>query len=265
MMDDLDINECQFKQSVREDSEEVYYDDEMDMILDTLLCEEGRYAADHADGVDPPAAGIVRLPDNTILSGEKFRRMEAALRSIIETYHEANPLVDGIPRQELISRLRDTWYTEDDKLLQAAIKYLMNNNVLQDKGKSIAVAGFKIEYTEEQRSLREDIRRKYEAAGIEMLRTEDILALGEGGIAAAILEDLAGEGVIVKVNPSYYISASGWEEAVNAARSFDADFTLAEFRDKLGTSRKFAAELLPALDKSGVTVFNGTSRTAVKR
>ena len=34
IMDDLDINECQFRQSVREDSEEVYYDDEMDMILE---------------------------------------------------------------------------------------------------------------------------------------------------------------------------------------------------------------------------------------
>jgi selenocysteine-specific elongation factor len=46
--------------------------------------------------------------------------------------------------------------------------------------------------------------------------------------------------------------------------SFDDEFTLAEYRDRLGTSRKYAAEFLPAMDKAGITVFNGETRKAVK-
>ena len=56
-----------------------------------------------------------------------------------------------------------------------------------------------------------------------------------------------------------------WNEVLKTARSFDTEFTLAEFRDRIGTSRKFAAEYLPALDKAGITIFDGTSRKVVKR
>jgi selenocysteine-specific elongation factor len=66
------------------------------------------------------------------------------------------------------------------------------------------------------------------------------------------------------VNPSYYIIKSAWEQAVDAARSFDSGFTLAEYRDRLGTSRKYAAEFLPAMDKAGITVFDGETRRVVK-
>ena len=109
----------------------------------------------------------------------------------------------------------------------------------------------------------------YSRAGLEMIRTDEVMALGaaEGGkgIVNAILGDLEREGVITKVNPSYYISVPGWEKAIETARSFDGEFTLAEYRDRLGTSRKYAAELLPAFDKAGITIFNGQTRIVVKR
>ena len=214
-------------------------------------------------------ARIVKLPDTTLLSTAKFNRMREVLEGIINSYHEANPLADGIPRQELLSRLRDSWYTEDDKLIQAAVRYLMAEGVLEDRGKSIALSGFSIEYTDAQKKLKKKIADMYSGAGLEMIRTDEVMALGaaEGGkgIIAAILGDLEREGVITKVNPSYYISVPGWEKAVATARSFDGEFTLAEYRDRLGTSRKYAAELLPAFDKAGITIFNGQTRIVVKR
>lgn len=209
---------------------------------------------------------LVRFADGTLLSEAKYDKMKQGLESIVEAYHNENPLADGIPRQELLSRLRDNWHTEDDKLLQSAVRYLMDAGVIEDKGKSIALHGFSIEYTDEQLALKERIADMYSKAGLEMLRTEDVLALDrDRRIVSAILEDLAGAGTIVKVNPSYYISTAAWDKAADTVKSFEGEFTLAEFRDKLGTSRKYAAELLPALDKAGVTVFTGTSRTVVKK
>ena len=86
----------------------------------------------------------------------------------------------------------------------------------------------------------------------------------DGRIVRAILEDLEEEGVIRKVNPSYYIQKTAWDQAVDTARSFEGRFTLAEYRDRLGTSRKYAAELLPAMDKAGITVFDGETRKGQK-
>jgi selenocysteine-specific elongation factor len=106
----------------------------------------------------------------------------------------------------------------------------------------------------------------YAEAGLEMVRTDDIMALDKNkGVISAILGDLTEEGLIIKVNPSYYISTEAWGEVLRAANSFEGPFTLAEFRDCIGTSRKYAAEFLPALDKAGITVFDGTSRTVVRK
>ncbi len=209
---------------------------------------------------------IIRLSDSTILSSARFAAMKEGAEEIINAYHDANPLADGIPRQELFSRLRDTWHTDDDKLVQSAVKYLMDDGVLEDHGKSIALSGFRIEYTEEQKKLKDRIARMYADAGLEMIKTDEIMALDRNkGVISAILGDLAAEGKITKVNPSYYIASDAWDVVIRTAMSFEGEFTLAEFRDKIGTSRKYAAEYLPALDKAGITIFNGTSRIIAKK
>ena len=235
---------------------------EMETLVGSMTGEQG------GDGTGPR---LVKLNDDTLLSIDKYNLMKESLEEIINAYHDANPLADGIPRQELLSRLRSTWHTDDDRLIQAFIKYLMDAGLLEDRGKSIAVSGFSIEYTEEQLALKKKISDMYIDAGLEMIRTDEIMAMGTGdkknqkGILTAILGDLEREGRITKVNPSYYISVPAWNKAVSVAKSFDGEFTLAEYRDRLGTSRKYAAELLPAFDKAGITIFNGTSRTVVKR
>ena len=208
---------------------------------------------------------LVVLPDDTIVSDVRFAQLREDTEKIINDYHADNPLADGIPRQELLSRLRERWFTSDDKLVQAVLKYLQEQGFIEDRGKSVAISGFRIEYNDEQKALKEKIRGMYADAGIEMIKNDDVFALyKDGSIIRAILGDLESGGVIYKVNPSYYIDKAAWDQAVLAARSFEDGFTLAEYRDRLGTSRKYAAEFLPAMDKAGITVFNGETRRVVK-
>ncbi len=212
------------------------------------------------------AGALTVLPDDTLVNDVKLDRLKDDMIRMAEDYHADNPLADGIPRQELLSRLKERWFTEDDKLVQAFVKYMLNRGVIEDRGKSIAISGFSIEYTEEQKALKDKIAGMYEEAGIEMIKNDEVFALyKDGRIVRAILEDLEGEGKIYKVNPSYYISGKAWDRAVEAARSFYGGFTLAEYRDRLGTSRKYAAEFLPAMDKAGITIFDGETRKVVKR
>ena len=208
---------------------------------------------------------LVVLPDGTIISDTKHLRLREDAENIINGYHAENPLADGIPRQELISRLRERWFTDDDKLVQAVLKNLLMQGAIEDRGKSIAISGFSIEYTDEQKALKDKIDAMYVDAGIEMIKNDEVFALyKDGRIIRAMLDDLEAEGSVYKVNPSYYINKQAWDQAVDAARSFEGGFTLAEYRDRLGTSRKYAAELLPAMDKAGITVFDGETRRVVK-
>ena len=212
------------------------------------------------------SGALTVLPDDTLVNDVKLGRLRDDMLKMAEDYHADNPLADGIPRQELLSRLRERWFTEDDKLVQAFVKHMLGQGVIEDRGKSIAISGFSIEYTDEQLELRDKIADMYAGAGIEMIRNDEIFALDpDAGTVRAILEDLEGEGWICKVNPSYYIDREAWDKAADAAKSFDGPFTLAEYRDRLGTSRKYASELLPAMDKAGITIFDGETRKVVKR
>lgn len=235
---------------------------------DEMAEELGLLKSEMSDAADKEiAAGrLIRLPDRTLMSERKFSYLKTGVEQLINDYHGANPLADGIPRQELLSRLAGSWHIEDEKLIQALVKYLIERGVIEDMGRAIALAGFSIEYSEEQLAVKDEIAGMYKDAGIEMIKTEDVIKTGgDAGLARAILEDLAEEGIIVKLNPSYYIDSEAWMEAIEAAGSFSGGFTLAEFRDKLGTSRKYASELLTSMDKKGITRFNGDAREVIKR
>ena len=226
-----------------------------------LLTHEMKAAAESgiADG------SLVVLPDDTIVSDSKITRLREDMERIINDYHADNPLADGIPRQELLSRLKERWFTDDGRLVQAVLKYMMEQSFIEDRGKSVAISGFRIEYTDEQKALKDKIEAMYSGAGIEMVKNDEIFALYKDvRIVRAILEDLESEGAIYKVNPSYYIDRTAWDKAVEAARTLENEFTLAEYRDSIGTSRKYAAELLPAMDKAGITIFDGEKRRTVK-
>ena len=233
-----------------------------------LAVELGITASELADIVDAVESKgrIVRLSDYTLVSDVKISRMRESLEEIIKEYHADNPLAEGIPRGQLMSRLAEIWHIGDEKLPQAFTRYMFENGVIEDKGKSIALAGFAKKYSQEQQALKDRIAGMYKDAGFEMIKTDEILQLGSGsGLIKDILADLEAEGEIIKINPTYHISSEAWNEALASVRELGKGFKLADFRDRIGTSRRYAEEILNAMDKKGITVFNGQSREAVEK
>ncbi len=81
------------------------------------------------------------------------------------------------------------------------------------------------------------------------------------GIARA-LETLLARGVLVKVGDALYRSAQieRAHERIDAFITQHGKMTMAEFRDLLGTSRKYAVPLLEWFDSRGITVRSGDDR-----
>lgn len=206
---------------------------------------------------------LVELEDGTILAASKFQMMTDRLIQLLQEYHESNPLAEGMPKQELQSRLRDTWHIQDDKIILGAVHRLMNLGTLTDCGKTVSMQGFEAVLTPEQEKLKERIAGIYKDAGIEIPKNDEIYALDpDKRVINAIFDRLYKEGVLVKVDPSYNISQEGWNRVAAAARTAGAEgsFVLADFRDTLNTSRKYASVYLAALDRAGITVFDGERR-----
>lgn len=206
---------------------------------------------------------LVELEDGTILAASKFQMMTDRLIQLLQEYHESNPLAEGMPKQELQSRLRDTWHIQEDKIILGAVHRLMNLGTLMDCGKTVSMQGFEAVLTPEQKKLKERIAGIYKDAGIEIPKNDEIYALdSDKRVINAIFDRLYKEGVLVKVDPSYNISQEGWNRVAAAARTAGAEgsFVLADFRDTLNTSRKYASIYLAALDRAGITVFDGERR-----
>lgn len=209
------------------------------------------------------AGRLVELEDGTILAASKFQMMTDRLIQLLQEYHESNPLAEGMPKQELQSRLRDTWHIQEDKIILGAVHRLMDLGTLMDCGKTVSMQGFEAVLTPEQEKLKERIAGMYKDAGIEIPKNDEIYALDpDKRVINAIFDRLYKEGVLVKVDPSYNISQEGWNRVVAAARTAGAEgsFVLADFRDTLNTSRKYASVYLAALDRVGITVFDGERR-----
>lgn len=206
---------------------------------------------------------LVELEDGTILAASKFQMMTDRLIQLLQEYHESNPLAEGMPKQELQSRLRDTWHIQEDKIILGAVHRLMNLGTLMDCGKTVSMQGFEAVLTPEQEKLKERIAGIYKDAGIEIPKNDEIYVLdSDKRVINAIFDRLYKEGVLVKVDPSYNISQEGWNRVAAAARTVGAEgsFVLADFRDTLNTSRKYASVYLAALDRAGITVFDGERR-----
>jgi selenocysteine-specific elongation factor len=83
-----------------------------------------------------------------------------------------------------------------------------------------------------------------------------------------ILKILVKEGKIVRINDSIYLTSENTDvlqEKVKEFFSRKPEMTVAEFRDLLDTSRKFALPYLEYLDAAKVTIRVGEVRKLLKK
>ena len=74
---------------------------------------------------------------------------------------------------------------------------------------------------------------------------------------------MAKQGSIVRVNETMYITKPVYEKIINALKDFFSEkkeMTVAEFRDILNTSRKYALPILEYLDTQRITMRVGDVR-----
>jgi selenocysteine-specific elongation factor len=98
------------------------------------------------------------------------------------------------------------------------------------------------------------------------LADEALATLKAGGVSPpelqldrALVQALERSGEIVLATPSIAVHADVWRDIVERVRGLGT-FTVAEFRDAVGTSRKYAVPFLEKLDATGVTRRKGDVR-----
>ena len=202
--------------------------------------------------------------DGAYIHRDYIERVKESAENILKAYHDENPLSVGMDREEFRSRLIRSLRIGEPKTAEAMISMLAGDGKLKISEVSVALADFDVKYTPEHLKMREEIIGTYKSAGYEMPKTEEVTAAFKDGVSAGhIIEALCAEGILARISYQYCLDREKYNDAACIVKSEIAskgEITLAEFRDAIGVSRKFAVEILEHFDKVKLTKKVGDSR-----
>ena len=148
----------------------------------------------------------------------------------------------------------------------AIIAELCREGAIKRAGERYADADFEIHYTKKQTAIRKKLLDYYESAGIEPATVDEVMAtfqMNERNDFKQVLDSVVSGGDIVMLTPQICYSRESYKKACYASKAHFAGhdtITLAEFRDAMSTSRKYALAVLEYFDKNGITRKDGDFR-----
>jgi selenocysteine-specific elongation factor len=198
-----------------------------------------------------------------LLHADMIVELEERILQVLAVLHEAHPLMTAHDRQKVQSQLD---YVGDDALVHATVDRLIKARKVTGDLKRIARADFKPKLSGNLRKLKDKVVTAYREA--RFAPPEPGSFANSAGGNAASLKDLfdvcVADGDLVKITDDIYLHS---EIEAEMRRLLEEKFiggtgglTVAEIRDLLGTTRKFAVPLCEYLDRAGVTRREGDLR-----
>ena len=181
-------------------------------------------------------------------------------REILTAYHRQNPLHAGIQSAELRQKLCKGM---DRASADALIAILHQEGKLRKLGDRYALSDFTVTLTKRQRGIREKLLKTYSTSGIETPITEHVMEgfpTNERPEVRQVLESLITSGELILLTPQICLYRQDYDRILETAKThFETNdsLTLAQLRDLLNTSRKYAQALVEYFDKIHITKKDG--------
>jgi selenocysteine-specific elongation factor len=175
-------------------------------------------------------------------------------RRELENYHRSVPLRRGMPREELKSRLKIP-----ARLFNAAMKLWLRQGLVEEESALLRLPGHSVHFSPPQQALVDRLLARFAAAPYTPPSVKEAQAECGEDLYQALL-DL---GRLVQVAPEVAFRRHDYDEMlrqVHAHFEQEPTLTVAQFRDRFNTSRKYALAFLEHLDIIGVTLREGDFR-----
>ena len=180
------------------------------------------------------------------------------LKRLLEDWHRQHPLRQGMAKEEVRSRLLPRTSSRGFSQL---LENLLPGNGMEVRGQLLALSTHQVEMSTEQKALAEKIMQALERQPFAPPSREELAQMGD---VAPVLKLLQQQGEIVEAE-QFWFSRTALEEAIARIQqhfSVEKELTLAQFRDSLGTTRKYAVPLMEYLDGKHITRRRGDVRMA---
>ncbi len=209
--------------------------------------------------------GLVFVTDGGLYYHKDIRtRFVQFASDTLGEFHKNHPIAPGMDKEEFKSRLKEFMKLNDVKSGEIILNELVAGEIIGINQSTVALASFEAKYTNEFLKVRSRVKEIYKKAGFEVPALNEVLEeFKDKKAVSLIVEDLVKNQVLIKIEHPYYIDREYWDKAVGFLHDYLKNhdtITLGEYRDGLGTSRKFAVLLLEAFDKRKITTKVGDKR-----
>jgi selenocysteine-specific elongation factor len=207
---------------------------------------------------------IVILNDQPLLAISKYHEglLFQKIVDAVTSFHQSNPLLPGIPKEELLSKFLS--FVPVETFLAILERGISVKKIQLVKG-IVAVFGRKVSLSSEEEELAsrtEDflLRIGLEFPGFDKI-AEELKQRPEE--TKKLIYLLVRQGKVIKIAEDYFLHPNNWDELkqrIRGLKSARKTFTVPDFKTFFGITRKYAIPLLEQLDREGVTRRSGNER-----
>jgi selenocysteine-specific elongation factor len=198
-----------------------------------------------------------------LISGKLFEEVRKKVLEKVEKFQKENPLLPGIPREELRASLGRRVRAET---FDAVLEELVAQKRLDAPGELVKKAGSEIALQPEEAEAKEQIEAAFASAGLAVPSFKEVLQglPVEAKRAERLLQILLREKNLVRVTPEliFHNRALGQlKERLSVYKKSKSDrISVPVFKELTGVTRKYAIPLLEYLDRERVTRRAGDER-----
>ncbi len=191
-----------------------------------------------------------------------FERLMKNIKDNLNTYHKANPLKAGMPREELKTKFPPDM---NSKVFSLVINQMIKGKDIAAEEENVRLADHKVSLGTDQTDIKRKIIETYKKSGLtppyfrELAKTLDV----DSARANDVLMLLVDEGIIIKTKEDLYFHTDAVKDLQNKLVDFltsKGEITTPQFKDMTGASRKFVIPLIEYFDSKKVTLRIGDIR-----
>ena len=212
------------------------------------------------------ASGLTRFEAaDLVVADDSLAELNDQIVDHTRRFHHQNPLLDGIPREELKERFM-RWASNN--YFNAVLQRLETELRIRASAHTVSHSEHRATLTPDQEQLQEQILATLEASPHSALRVEELAThlAREARDIYDVFFFLIHQGRIVRISESLFMTStqvSQLEAGLHEAYASGTSFSVADFKDLFGLTRKLAIPFLEYLDKSRITRRVGDRRVVL--
>ena len=188
--------------------------------------------------------------DAVVYSAQGWDILKSKVASALQLYHTQYPLRQGVPAQEIRSRL-----DLSQPVYQRALVRLVDESIVVDERQSLRLPGHEITLTEKM--------EEEASAYLNSLQNDPYSPSADAKVSPELLSVLIDQGKVVRVADGVIFAASAYKEMTDKIVEHLKDqgsITVADARTMFDSSRKYILPLMEHLDQQQITRRNGDER-----